>query len=198
MRKGKNGGQWEARWQTDDIGWEKGEPAPPLVDFLHQQQMLGRVLVPGCGSGNDVRAIAAQNPDQVVGLDIAPTALKMAWSRSIGLKNVDFIAADLFAPPHSLCGTFDWVFEHTCFCAINPEMRPDYFESIGLLLKPKGYFLGIFYLNPEKESGPPFGVQPAAIDHYVDESFELIKKWVPEVGFPGRLGREEMRWYQRK
>ena len=39
----------------------------------------GDVLVPGCGSGHDVRAIAAASPiAQVVGLDVAPSALDRA------------------------------------------------------------------------------------------------------------------------
>jgi methyl halide transferase len=39
----------------------------------------GNILVPGCGSGHDARAIAAASQTaQVVGIDIAPSALDQA------------------------------------------------------------------------------------------------------------------------
>ena len=51
---------WEARYQAKDMPWEKGEASPGLVDFLaaHPQLPRGKVCVPGCGSGHDVRAWA--------------------------------------------------------------------------------------------------------------------------------------------
>src|SRR6266542_6168987 len=52
---------WEARYQSGDMPWEKGEPSPGLVDFLGAQPELrrGTVVVPGCGTGHDVRAWSA-------------------------------------------------------------------------------------------------------------------------------------------
>src|SRR5271168_4912958 len=51
---------WEARYQTGDMPWEKGEASPGLVDFLagHPDLDRGTVAVPGCGTGHDVRAWA--------------------------------------------------------------------------------------------------------------------------------------------
>src|SRR6267143_687061 len=51
---------WEARYESGDMPWEKGEPSPGLVDFLaaHPALPRGSVAVPGCGSGHDVRAWA--------------------------------------------------------------------------------------------------------------------------------------------
>ena len=36
--------------------------------------------------------------------------------------------ADLF-DPEAVQGRFDWIFEHACFCAIQPERRGDYARS---------------------------------------------------------------------
>ena len=46
---------WEARYQSQDMPWEKGAPSPGLVDFLaaHPELPRGTVCVPGCGTGHD-------------------------------------------------------------------------------------------------------------------------------------------------
>ena len=48
---------WETRYQTKDMPWEKGAPSPGLADFLATHRDLGgeTVCVPGCGTGHDVR-----------------------------------------------------------------------------------------------------------------------------------------------
>ena len=50
---------WEDHYRTGDMPWDKGAPSPGLVDFLTSEPVRGRVLVPGCGLGYDVRALAA-------------------------------------------------------------------------------------------------------------------------------------------
>ena len=50
---------WEELYQQRDTPWEKGRPHPALVDFLAGHGPLaGHICVPGCGSGNDVRALS--------------------------------------------------------------------------------------------------------------------------------------------
>src|SRR5258708_19964101 len=68
-----NQSDWENRYQTGDMPWEKGAPSPGLVDFLsaHPNLPKGMVCVPGCGTGHDVRAWARAGFD-TTGYDIAP------------------------------------------------------------------------------------------------------------------------------
>ena len=70
---------WEHRYQTKDMPWEKGAPSPGLVDFLSTAQSLprGSVCVPGCGTGHDVRAWAGAGFD-AFGFDLAPSAIRLA------------------------------------------------------------------------------------------------------------------------
>src|SRR5690349_19537326 len=51
--------EWENRYQKGETPWEKGEAHPALISFLRRTPVAGRGLVPGCGSGHDVRALAA-------------------------------------------------------------------------------------------------------------------------------------------
>ncbi|MEI9894365.1 MAG: methyltransferase domain-containing protein [Chthoniobacter sp.] len=137
---------WEAQYQTNDTPWEKGAPSPGLVDFLATEPVHGRVLVPGCGFGHDVRALAA-TAGEVVGLDLATLAVEGARRfPPVGAER--YIQGNLFALPAEMRGAFDCVFEHTCFCAIDPSQRPAYVESVAGALKPGGKYLAIFYLDP--------------------------------------------------
>lgn len=190
---------WEARYEQGDMPWEKGEPHPALVDLLRRQPIQGTVLVPGCGTGHDVRALAA-SADSVLGLDIAPSAVATAKQHpEVGGES--YLAGDLFALPRRLQGAFDWVFEHTCFCAIDPARRPDYARAVAEALRPGGHLFAIFYLNPEMdpgESGPPFSVTPEELDALFSPSFDLLLEWTPDVTFPGRESRERCRLMKKR
>src|SRR5438034_10530906 len=117
---------WEGRYQAQDIPWEKGEPSPGLVDFLaaHPELRRGTVCVPGCGTGHDVRAWAKAGFN-AFGYDIAPSAARLGWERTAAAAlTARFEPGDFLtdSPPF----LFDWVFEHTLFCAIDPRDRGDY------------------------------------------------------------------------
>jgi SAM-dependent methyltransferase len=195
---------WEERYQNRDTPWENGEPSPGLADYLSESPLHGRVLVPGCGFGHDVRVIARAGAGkaEVLGVDIAPSALEGARALSLRAASGDhYELADLLALPPHLQGVFDWVWEHTCFCAIDPAMRVRYVTAIAEALKPQGQFLAIFYLNPSLDpgkQGPPFGVSTAELDALFDPRFELLSDWLPKRAFPKRKGRERMRLYARR
>lgn len=187
---------WEQHYCEGRTPWDKGEPAPCLVDFLEQQALTGAVLVPGCGLGHDVRAIAGRSgASEVVGLDVAPSAVKAAALRRKWPAE-RYEVADLFDLPAHLQGRFDWVWEHTCFCAIDPAKRTGYVAAVHGALKPGGQFLAVFYLNPyddeHREGGPPFGVSVEEIEVQFQPYFVLEQGWVPSRTYPGREGREWM------
>jgi SAM-dependent methyltransferase len=190
---------WEARYQANDLPWEKGEPSPGLVDFLTEHPLTGSVLVPGCGFGHDVRAISTAEND-VLGLDLAPSAIRAAQAFP-ARHGERYVSGDLFALPEEFTGAFDWVFEHTCFCAINPGLRTAYVESVARALKPGGHLLGVFFLNPEMEPGelgPPFGVGAEELTAYLAGQFSVVRRWRPVRTYRGRESREEMRLLVRR
>ena len=188
---------WESHYQSGDIPWEKGGPHPALVEFLKRSPVHGQVLVPGCGTGHDVRALAA-TADEVIGIDIAPSAVARAKAHpAVGGERYQL--ADLFALPPSFRGAFDAVFEHTCFCAIDPSLREKYAAAVVGALKPGGHLIAIFYLDPglePGESGPPFGVTKVQLDAIFSPRFKLLGEWTPVTTYPGREGREVFRVLQ--
>ncbi len=188
---------WEEAYQRRETPWEKGQPHPGLVDFLAENGPLeGETFVPGCGSGHDVRALSTPN-NHVLGVDLAPFAVKKAKLHPAIAKE-EYLVADLFDLPAKFDGQFDWVFEHTCFCAIDPSQREAYVKKIVRLLKPGGRLLAIFFINPDHdEDGPPYRVSAAELEEFFGRWFALEREWVPKRTYPGREERELMRVLRR-
>ncbi|MQM00676.1 hypothetical protein Taro_033414 [Colocasia esculenta] len=71
-------GGWEKCWEEGFTPWDIGKPTPVILHLLQTGALPnGRALVPGCGSGHDVVAMAC--PERfVVGLDISESAIKKA------------------------------------------------------------------------------------------------------------------------
>jgi methyl halide transferase len=184
---------WEAAYQRRETPWEKGRPHPALVDFLVENGPLeGEIFVPGCGSGHDVRALTTAN-NHVVGVDLAPFAIQKAKARR-RIAHEEYLRADLFDLLAAFDGQFDWIFEHTCFCAIDPERREEYVKTIVRLLKPSGRLLAIFFINPDHdEDGPPYRVSRSELAEYFGNFFTVEREWIPERTHPGRERRELMR-----
>jgi cyclopropane fatty-acyl-phospholipid synthase-like methyltransferase len=187
---------WEQHYQTGDTRWEKGAPSPGLVDFLaaHPEQPRGSVCVPGCGTGHDVREFVRAGFD-ASGFDIAPSAIRLSEekTRAAGLK-AKFHLADFLhdEPPQN----FDWLFEHTLFCAIQPSERDEYVRAVLKWLKPDGQYLAVNYLIPD-EDGPPFGTTRDELWRRFSPEFELVEELVPR-SYPNRTGLELLLWWRRK
>ena len=182
---------WEQLYREGETPWEKGAPHPALIRWLNENPLSGRVLVPGCGFGYDVRALAATGAE-VVGLDMAPFAIAAA-GKFPRCGRESYVVGDLF-DPGVMRGTFDWIFEHTCFCAIRPDRREEYASRVAALIEPGGCFLAIFFLNPDHdEEGPPYGCHVDELDALFSPRFELISEQGNLPTYPGREGRELLR-----
>ena len=184
---------WEAAYRRGETPWEKGKAHPALVDFLVENGPLtGEIFVPGCGYGFDARALSTPS-NHVIGIDLAPFAIAKANSfPKVGHE--EYLLGDLFALPPEFNGRFDLVFEHTCFCAIEPMRRAQYVETIVRLLKPGGKLIAIFFINPDHdEEGQPYRVSGAELEEVFGMHFSLEREWVPARTHPGREKRELMR-----
>lgn len=180
---------WNQRYRSGETPWEKGEPHPELPFLLSAHRDIferaSRILVPGCGIGHDAALIAGCVTGEATGLDLATEAIFQASERYPNL-GIDWQSGDLFKWE----GAYDLVFEHTCFCAIPVESRPDYVAAMSRLIPSGGHLAGIFFLDPdhEGEEGPPFGVSVQELRDFLGLDFSLEWSRPPEKTFEGREG----------
>jgi SAM-dependent methyltransferase len=187
---------WNQLYETGETPWDKGLPTPVLAEVQqrHPHLFQGEVMVPGCGTGSDARWLAAQGC-QVTGVDIAPLAVDRA--RSVDeTQTVRYVLASLFDLPADLRQKFDLVWEHTCLCALTPDLRRSYIQGVHSALKAGGIVSGVFFIDPEMdpgETGPPFGITPEELTALWEEAgFTVRESWIPSTGYPGRVGRERV------
>jgi SAM-dependent methyltransferase len=155
-----------------------------------------RVLVLGCGSGNDA-AHFAKHGHFVTAVDISPEAIQRGKTKYGEEKNLRFIQEDIFRLPTEMYGQFDLIFEHTCFCAIDPRRRNELISLWKKFLTPQGHLLAIFF-TMEKRGSPPFGGSEWELRERLKKSFQFVfwGRWRQSV--ERRLGKELLVYAQKK
>jgi SAM-dependent methyltransferase len=180
---------WKSRYREKNTPWDLDQPAPPFVSFLerHAEKFPpGRMAVLGAGLGHDA-AFFGRHGFEVTGFDYACEAVMKAGERYGG--DARFQQADIFRLPEETCGTFDYVVEHTCFCAILPKQRPAYVEAAYRLLKPGGKLIGLFWAH-QQEGGPPYRTDEDELARLFSHRFVLDSVERPENSVEGRAGQE--------
>lgn len=183
--------EWDKRYQEQTPRWDLGEAAPAFRSFLNLEQLKpGKAAVLGCGRGYDA-LLFAEVGFEVVGFDFAPTAIASATSLAQTTNNTaQFLQRDIFDLASEFPAHFDYVVEHTCFCAISPEQRPQYVQLVHSILQPKkGELIAVFFTH-NRPGGPPFASTPAQIRQYFAADFEILSLEPVLNSVPSRLGEE--------
>lgn len=190
---------WEERYQSNGDRWNLGYPAPPFVSLLSSKNApkSGKVAILGCGKGHDA-LLFAESRFEVVGFDFAPSAIAEATSsaKSRGLP-AQFLQRDIFALDQEFSQRFDYVLEHTCFCALDPSLRSQYVEVVKSILRPGGKLIGLFYTH-DRPGGPPFGVKPQEVLDYFSQNFKLVIFQLAPDSIERRQGNEHLAIFQLK
>lgn len=184
---------WQSRYEADDTPWDKGQSHPMIDYWVEKIEVKGAIVVPGCGRGWDLRAWAETHPSsQVIGIDLAPAAVQSARELCADLPNVTVHEADFFA-------LADWhqgqciglIWEHTCFCAIPPQLRDAYVETVTALLHPAGLLIGAFFTDMDDGgAGPPWNATMAEMEQRFSPHFQIEHPVTEHRTFPGREGEE--------
>lgn len=163
---------WTNIYQTETPGWEIEQPAPALQSVLPQIKLpKSRVLVLGSGSGEDAAHFARQG-HVVTAVDFSDEALGRAKKKFPDLP-ITWLKSDIFKLPEKFNGQFDVVFEHTCYCAINPDKRNELVQVWRRVLSPRGQLLGIFFVH-DKPAGPPFGGSEWEVRKRLQGKFQFL------------------------
>jgi len=166
---------------------------------------FGRALVPGCGRGYDVTALSHEKR-YVLGLDISTTAIEAARRRLETLSTSDcanrenaiFSTESFFDLDTTLEeNKFDFIYDYTFLCALDPSIREDWANKMAALLRPgTGELLTLIYPIMELEGGPPFKVSMQLFEELLlPRNFECLElQMLPsELCHPGRDGTDPSR-----
>jgi SAM-dependent methyltransferase len=183
---------WDTRFRECVTPWDARAAPATLKDWL-KPRLPSRVLVPGCGTGYEVR-LFAEHGDDVLGIDFSDAAVDAA-RRELGSLSGLVKKSDFFA----LEGRFDLVYERAFLCALPRARWPDWGRSMTGLVRPGGELAGFFYLH-DNERGPPFGISRAGLDALLQEAFELVEdRPVPVAqSVPVFKGREIWQVWRRR
>ncbi|MCM8534773.1 MAG: TPMT family class I SAM-dependent methyltransferase [Lentisphaeraceae bacterium] len=191
----ENPDTWEAIYQTNDAGWDIKKPAPPFEELLERQPdwlTSGELINLGCGRGHDA-AFFARNEFNVTAVDFAPTAIAGVQEYSESLTNLNPLLGDILQLPSHLNDSFDYVLEHTCFCAIPTTKRQDYVTAAFNLLKPEGILFGLFYrFDPADDKGPPFAISEEELRQLFEPKFDIFLWETPKNSHGRRKNRERL------
>lgn len=181
---------WTTRYGAGTTPWDfQGVPAA-LSSFLERSPKVGRVLIPGCGSGYEVEAFSGAGFD-VTAIDFSPLAVERARER-LGPLGDCVRLADFFADD-SIAGPFDLIYERTFLCSMPPTRWPAYMRRMAQLLSPGGRLVGLFFYGVE-ESGPPFPITGVQIGELFGDIFRRERDEPTVDSLPLFAGRE--RWQE--
>ena len=190
---------WEALWAD---GLAKGSRfdvagvSRPLAAELSRRRnhastsASGRTimsaLIPGAGRAYDAIALAEHGFDSVIAADLSPTACAAAREEIATYYNADHgdstainvICADFF----DLEGQYDFIWDNTFLCALDPSTRERWALKMKELLKPEtGELITCVFPIGEREGGPPFAL-----------SVPLVKSLLEPVGFQSTLVQDQL------
>ena len=183
---------WEGKYVEGYIPWDRGDVSAGFRLFLEEGVFPkdGRILVPGCGHGYEVEALAAAGYD-VTAIDIAPTPMARLQQRlqARGLE-ARLVVDDLLAwQPEQ---PFDAIFEQTCLCAFPPVDWEAYERAAFRLLRSGGALLALF-VQTHREDGPPWHCALKDMQTlFAPTRWEWRKSWPPQPMHTPPL--EEIPW----
>jgi SAM-dependent methyltransferase len=180
---------WDARYASGETPWDfRGVPTT-LQAFLKTSN-AGSVLIPGCGSGYEVRAFD-QTGWEVMAIDFSSVAVNRARSELGELVNR--VVQDDFFKHDFGSQRFDLIYERTFLCALPPDLWTTYVTRVRQLLRPSGKLAGIFLYGGQGEP-PPYPLTPAKATELFGKNFSLIKTVPVTDSLPLFAGNE--RWQE--
>jgi SAM-dependent methyltransferase len=190
--------KWDINYEEKTDGWDLGGPTPIFKRLASSARFTpGRMLVLGAGRGYDAREFS-RHGFQVTAVDFASNAVKEMKRLAEPDAPVEILQQDIFTFPNEYDGTFDYILEYVCFCAIDPNRRNEYADVVSRLLKPGGLFIDLAYPLDGRTNGPPFGFSAGELLGLFEErGFKLLSREKPEDSISRRKEAEELFVFQK-
>jgi SAM-dependent methyltransferase len=184
---------WDSRFRDGVTPWDAGGVPLQLVVWVEKKSPL-RVLVPGCGTGYEVR-LFAERGHEVLAIDFSEAALEAA-RQELGAFSGLVKKADFFSFETE---PFDLVYERAFLCALPRSLWPSWGQRMAELVRLGGELAGFFYID-DNERGPPFGISRARLKNLLQDAFELTEDQAVPAGqsLPVFKGKEIWQVWKRR
>ena len=136
------------------VPWDIGTPQPAVVRLVERGAFFGRVLVVGCGTGDNTLYLAAAGLE-VVGVDAAERAIEQARAkaRQRGVR-AHFVAHDALSLGE-LRDRFDTVLDCGLFHVLSDEQREVYVRNLSSVLRPASMVYLLCFSDAEPGTDGP-------------------------------------------
>jgi 2-polyprenyl-3-methyl-5-hydroxy-6-metoxy-1,4-benzoquinol methylase len=149
VNRGKPLGWFETLYRLAEdegsvIPWADMIVNPNLTTWLERNRIAAegrKASIVGCGLGDNVEALASLG-FQVTAFDISPTCIERC-QRRFPNSPVDYSVADLFSPPSSWHGAFDFVLEVYTRQVLPDDLRTKAIRQIAAFVAAEGLLLVI-------------------------------------------------------
>jgi SAM-dependent methyltransferase len=181
---------WNKRWEVGKVPWDLGGVPPTLVSFLTRAQAPTRALIPGCGSGYEVRAFHEAG-HEVTAIDFSAPAVAHA-RELLGPLGDKVIHGNFFKHDLGESG-YGVIYERGFLCSLPPAKWPDYASRMADLLSAGGRLVGLFLYGQEPEP-PPFPLTEETAAGVLGRAFRLLHTESVAESVPVYQGLE--RWQE--
>lgn len=182
-----NKNYWNKKYETNNIGWDIGYPAPALIDYFNQLSNKNIcILIPGAGNAYEAEYLYKNGFLNTYILDFSDEAIKSFKKRCPFYPDNRIITEDFFE--HN--GQYDLIIEQTFFTSFVPEKRQKFVKKIFNLLSPYGKYVGLFFNHTFNNSFPPFGATKETYDKLFLKFFKYIVFQIAENSIKPRNNRE--------
>ena len=191
---------WREAWKAGTTPWDAGVSPPALRSLIDRDAVpAGRILVPGCGTGYDL-ATLARSDREVVGIDLSENARDAFLAAHPDLPGpVTYEVTDFFS--YAPARGFHFVWDYTFFCALDPEQRGAWSQTMARLVEPAGVLATLIFPFEDPISdrqGPPWPINTEVVRGYADDAFEEFDSIEVGQTHPGREGKERLVLWRRR
>jgi len=154
----------------NEIPWHANQPDRHLIRLIKEKKVRQGLVLDLCSGDGTNSLYLASKGFQVMGVDISPTAVNIAKSRSKERKlSCDFHVGDVLKFKYDQ--TYDFIFDRGCFHHISKKRKPFYVSLVNRLLNSKGkfYLLCFSDKNPSYEKN----LSKKDIKDYFSEDFHI-------------------------
>ena len=178
---------WNTKYKNQDTRWDLGAVSPPLKSYFDQLTNTDlRILIPGGGHAHEAEYLHNNGFKNVYVVDVSEIALQHFKNRVPTFPEAHIIQKNFF----ELDMIFDLIIEQTFFCAITPNLRPEYAKQTHNLLATKGKVVGLLFNVPLYQDHPPFGGHQDEYHGYFKDNFKIQSMEACYNSHESRAGRE--------